>query len=205
MRKLLPPCAVILFLAAAAPAFAEWELGVSFAPVMKEGVNHESSNLDFLAGFHLGYCWWYIGYVSWDAIALPDSVIFAQTSDRDSDGVWQPGYYAPGFLNLYDVGIRFRINPVIGFVELGANNFLVSGKGLETLGTFGVNFRAGAAIRWNWWSIGLSVTEVFHTLYEMSSSFSGIFSEGSRRNQARTQFSDGFLWTIMATVYLGKE
>ncbi len=89
---------IILFAALPAVFADQWELGISATPIP----DRDEDNM--LTGFHFAYKWWYITYASWDSIALPPWLI--------QDWV---GYYRPGFLNMFDVGLHLNIGPFIGY------------------------------------------------------------------------------------------
>ena len=168
MKKLLVPLVVVALLALAVPAaFAEWELGIGLTPGQVGG--NTDPNADPLLNFHVGYSW-SILYASWDAYAMPDYWVLQNTTYVDpSSGYIVQGIPAPGFLNLFDVGLKIVLRPFIGYAEIGTNYLYVRG-GLS-YGKVGVNFRLGAGVKFGFWGINLSGTQVFASLADLDGAF----------------------------------
>jgi len=168
MKKLFVPLVVVALLALAVPAaFAEWELGIGFTPGQVAG--NTDPNADPLLNFHVGYSW-NILYASWDAYAMPDYWVYQNTTYVDPGGGYiVAGYLAPGFLNLFDVGIKIVLRPFIGYAELGTNYLYI--RGGQTWGKVGVNFRLGAGVKFGWWGINLSGTQVFASFADLNAAF----------------------------------
>jgi len=159
MKKLLVPLAAILLLALAVPAaFSEAELGIGLTPG-QVGNPPDPNNVDPLLNFHVGYSW-SILYLSWDAYAMPDYWVYNNTTYVDpSSGYIVSGYNVPGFLNLWDGGVKIFLRPFIGYAEIGFNTLYL--RGGISYGKIGVNFRAGAGVKFGFWGINLSGTQVF--------------------------------------------
>ncbi len=192
MKKILVPLAVVLLLALATPAFAEWELGLSWIPL---GANSYASDLEynFIPGFHVGYGFWYVGYASWDAFALPDFMTYNVTGN----------YYTPSFLNLWDVGLRLVIGPVLGFAEIGVNNLWVYSVGLMNAEGVGANIRLGVGAKFNWWGITVAGTSVYSSFGRAAETIGGLFSgEATIRNASLTSITGGLIWSIGLNFYL---
>jgi hypothetical protein len=168
MKKLLVPLAVIALLAFAVPsAFAEWELGMGWSPYSSsQSASYDPSALSKIINFHVGYSWSVL-YASWDAYAMPDYWVYSATNSGGN------GYYAPGFLNLWDVGLKFVLRPIIGYIEVGPNSLYIYGGNFG--GGFGVNARAGIGFKFGWWGINLSYTQVFATWNDLGYAFDQAF------------------------------
>jgi hypothetical protein len=163
MKKILLPLAAVLLLSMAVPAFAygprgEWELGLSWTPSKDANNVTDPNAVNSILGFHVGYAWSVL-YFSWDAYAMPDYWVSNMT-----------GYYAPGFLNLFDVGLRFVIRPILAYAEVGGNNLFIYGS--QDYGNIGVNARVGVGLKFGWWGINVSGTQVFGNWDDLSAAFS---------------------------------
>ena len=145
--------------------------------------------------FHVGYAW-HILYFSWDAFAMPDYWVYnATTYTEPYTGTTTVGYYAPGFLNLFDVGLRFVLRPVLGYVEVGAKNLYVYGG--EDVGNIGVNARAGVGLKFGWWGINVSGTQVFSSWGDLSAAF----SDAAHGNWST--LTDGSMVSLNFAIYFG--
>jgi hypothetical protein len=170
MRKTLVVTAVLLMFALAVPAFSnELELGMSWTPL--PGADESTEELDSITGFHVGYSFFRILYASWDSLVMPPFIIREWT-----------GYNRPGFLNLYDAGIRLVLGPVLGYATVGVNNVYVYKQ--EELPSFedavGVNLRLGLGLKFNWWGVNVSGTAVFPNFDYMTSTLQGLVPEETR-------------------------
>ena len=78
----------------------------------------------------------------------------------------------PGFLNTFDVGVRIILRPVVLYAELGPNLLYIYGgqiyKGGEGVG---VNGRIGAGVKFGFWGVNLSFTQVFATWTDFGAAF----------------------------------
>ncbi len=167
MKKLLVPLAVVLLLCLAVPAaFSEAELGIGLSPGSAGGGDPDA---DPLLSFHVGWNWGLL-YLTWDAYAMPDYWVYNNTTYVDPDtGYIVSGYLVPGFLNMFDIGVRFVYRPIIGYVEMGPNFLYL--RGGQTYGKVGVNFRVGAGVKFGFWGINLSGTQVFASGSDMNAAF----------------------------------
>ena len=177
MKKLLVPLAVVALLAFAVPsAFAaqsEWELGMGWTPSTNSS-STDPNAVNSLINFHVGYAWTIL-YASWDAYALPDYMVYNLTSYVDpSSGNWVLGYYTPGFMNLFDVGLRLVLRPFLGYVEVGPNVLYLHG-GTIYQGGVGVNARMGVGLKFGWWGFNISGTDIFGSWNDLSYAFSQMF------------------------------
>jgi hypothetical protein len=157
MKKLLVPLAAVVLLSLAVPAaFSEAELGLGITPGVVGGGD---ANSDAIINFHVGWSWTIL-YLSWDAYAMPDYWVYNNTTYVDPNtGYVVPGYLAPGFLNLFDIGVKIVLKPFIGYAEIGTNSLYI--RGGQDYGKLGVNFRVGAGVKFGFWGINLSGTQVF--------------------------------------------
>jgi hypothetical protein len=191
MRKTVLAVAVILLLIMAAPAYSnELELGLSWIPIPADEEMMEDS-IDSITGFHIGYVMFNFLYASWDALVMPPQIISEWT-----------GLYRPGFLNLYDIGIRIQIRPVIGAISLGLNNVYVYRQGdvQSFKNNFGANLRLAAGLRFDWWGIGLTGTAVFPSFDYMADTLKGLVSPETRSFAAQ-KIGDSLVPGISATLY----
>ena len=196
MKRMLLPLAAVLLLAMAVPAFAErgeWELGVGWTPNRNAENVVDPNAVNSIINFHVAYAW-SILYFSWDAFAMPDYWVYNATTYVDPvSGQWHYGYYAPGFLNLFDVGLRFVIRPVLAYVEAGANNLFIYGS--QDYGNIAVNFRAGIGVKFGWWGFNLSATQVFASWGDLGAAF----SDAGHGNWST--LTDGSMVGINAVIY----
>jgi hypothetical protein len=175
MRKAVFILAFGALIVVGQPAFSdEIELGLSWTPMRDQSVSAEEE-FDAIRGFHIGYVLWEFVYFSWDALVIPPTIIEGWT-----------GYYRPGFLNLYDAGVRFYFSPFLFYGELGMNNVYVyrqgSSQALEN--NFGANLRLGAGLKWDWIGVNLSGTAVFHSFRSMTATLAELANRDSRDRAA---------------------
>jgi hypothetical protein len=166
MKKLLLPLAAILLLALAVPAaFSEAELGVGLSPGSVGGSTDPT--VDPILNFHVGWSWTIL-YVSWDSYAMPDYWVYNNTSYVDpNNGYFYSGYNVPGFLNLFDAGLKIVLRPFIVYAEVGTNMLYLRG-GATYGGGLGVNARLGAGLKFGFWGINLSGTQVFASMNDLN-------------------------------------
>jgi hypothetical protein len=197
MKKLLVPLAAALLLAMAVPAaFAEWELGLSATPVP----GGQSGGVDTITGFHVGYNWGIL-YGSWDALAMPAAFISNMTGYWDAvNNIYVEGPYVPGFLNLFDAGLRVIIQPVVLYAELGTN-YLKAYKNLA-IGGFGANLRIGAGVRFGFWGVSLSGTAVFPSFGNMIDTLKGLVAQNKTyQQQALKAIGDNLVPSLNLSFY----
>ncbi len=200
MKKLVVPLAVLLLLALAVPAaFAEVELGISATPV--PGGQSNAGGADVITGFHVGYAWGIL-YGSWEALAMPAQFISNMTGYWDAaNNVYVDGPYAPGFLNLYDVGLRIMLRPFVVYTELGMNSLYVY-KNLGGGGNFGANLRLGAGLSFGFWGVSLSGTAVFASFPQMIGTLKGLVAKDAAiQNQAISAIGQNLVPSLNLTFY----
>jgi hypothetical protein len=196
MKKLLGPLAVLVLLALAVPAFAEVELGISATPV--QGGQSNAGGYDTITGFHVGYAWSII-YLSWDALAMPAVLVQNMTGHFDEKtSSYVTGVYAPGFLNLYDAGLRLVLQPFLVYAEVGTNNLYVYKN--QGGGSFGANLRIGAGLRFNTWGVNLSGTSVFDSFDQLSKTLTKLASKDTA-NEAIAAIGKNIVPSINLTFY----
>ena len=171
MKRLLVPLVVVLLLVTAAPAFAEWELGLSWTPVTKDVVTQTGTQTvwDAMFGTHVGLSL-AIFYGSWDAIAIPNTKVEMWTNSA---------YSVPGFVNLFDAGLKLTLKPIELFAEAGTNMLYVYKQSLLS-GSFGVNFRVGVGLRFGGLGITLAGTSLFNSFDELGGAFADLGSSDTR-------------------------
>jgi hypothetical protein len=184
MKRILLPLAVIVLLAMTVPAFAEWELGLGFTPAQNQS-STDPNALQGIMNFHVGYAW-SILYVSWDAFAMPDYWVYNATTFIDPNTGWYyPGADVPGFLNMFDVGVRIVLKPFIFYAEAGPNILYLYGGQFykDPLGGsgVGVNGRIGVGLKFGWWGVNLSGTQVFASWHDFTGAFDQLFRYGNSR------------------------
>jgi hypothetical protein len=165
MKKLLLPLAAILLLALAVPAaFSEAELGIGLTPGQVANPP-DPNNVDPILNFHVGWSWTIL-YLSWDAFAMPDYWVYNAT-------YYTGAYYVPGFLNMFDVGLKIVLRPFIAYATVGGNMLYL--RGGQTYNQVGVNARLGAGVKFGFWGVNLSGTQVFASTSDMSFAFREAF------------------------------
>jgi hypothetical protein len=191
MKRILLPLAAVLLIAMSVPAFAgprgEWELGIGWTP-SQDLVNQS------IISFHIAYAW-SILYFSWDAYAMPDYWVYNATTYVDpysNQTVY--GTYLPGFLNLFDVGVRFVLKPVLLYAEVGPNLLYIYGGQIYN-GGVGVNARFGVGFKFDWWGVNLSYTQVFSSWSDLEGAF------GSAFHGDLAPLGDGAVPTINFAIY----
>jgi len=198
MKKLLVPLAVILLLALAVPAaFAELELGMSWTPITdpSAGSANASNNVP---GFHVGYGW-FILYGAWDSLAMPNYWIEQVTTTYDAaTATYSPGVSKPGFLNLYDAGIRLILQPLEVYATVGVNNLRVYNDPHDY--GFGANIRLGAGLKFGFWGINISGTNVYGSFNDLTAVLKGL-GAASTRDWSIRQITEGLVPSVNLTFY----
>ncbi|MBI9104344.1 MAG: hypothetical protein JEY99_18140 [Spirochaetales bacterium] len=158
-------------------AFAELELGVGITPPLEdvEGATGDFGQ-DMLISFHGGYSFWWLFYASWDAYVMPAYLMSALTETIDDSGNVSPGVYKPGFLNMFDVGIRPRIGPLMVMAEVGINTLYVYEQSEDEQSELGGNIRVGAGLHFNHISIMGTVSSVFSSFDSMTNTLEDLGS-----------------------------
>lgn len=202
---------VILILVMVIPLSAgELDLGMSLTPlVQEENINDPNYDPDqslILPGFHVGYRFGWIGYVSWDSYVMPPEYITNMTATYDSNtGTYQAGPFRPGFLNTWNIGAKLVLGPLVGYSTIGVNTIYVY-KEAEYLDenfkkNFGANWKIGAGLKFGSWGINLdlmalfpSVDTMFDELEDLSSDDQAIADAAAERIQ--------WIPSLVATLYL---
>ena len=194
MKKLLLPLAALLLLALAVPAaFSEAELGIGLSPGQVANPP-DPNNVDPILNFHVGWSWTIL-YLSWDAYAMPDYWVYNNTSYVDANsGYFVPGYYVPGFLNMFDVGIRIVLKPFVVFAEAGPNFLYL--RGGATYDRIGVNARLGAGLKFGFWGVNVTGTQVFASTQDLSAAFNSGFRHGDW-----SKLTQGMVPTLNLIIY----
>jgi hypothetical protein len=182
MKKLLLPLAAILLLALAVPAFADWELGLGITP-SQNSTSTDPSQVNGIINFHVGYAI-SILYFAWDAYAMPNYWVYNATTYIDPNNGWvYPGADVPGFLNTFDIGLRIILRPIVLYGEIGTNLLYLYGgsiyKDPQGNAGVGVNGRIGAGVRFGFWGVNLSATQIFATGADMRAAFDQAINHGN--------------------------
>jgi hypothetical protein len=134
--------AVLMIAVLALPAFT---LGLEFGVSGTPAPTGDGGKVEAIFGFHLGVSPWAILYASWDALVMPPGAISGMTGYVDDQGNYVQGKQIPGYLNLYDAGLRIIIKPVVVLLEIGTNQIHVyapdEALGVKSAGGFGANLR----------------------------------------------------------------
>jgi hypothetical protein len=167
------------------------ELGVSFVPTSPPT---EGEDLEFIWGSHLGYRFWGIFYAGWDALIVPPHMI----------KTWTP-FFRPGYLNLFDAGLRLDIGPLVGHATIGVNRIYVyrqDADSLEFNDNMGANLRLGAGLKLNnTWGFSVQGRSIFHSMDELIDTLRGLGDAGARPFVIQ-QIRDGLIPTLVVTLYL---
>ena len=189
MRKIVLITA-LLVLVAAVPVFAEIELGLSWTPVLadEQSINEDMGSI---YGFHLGYRFWEIFYVSWDSLIMPSDVINGLV-----------GYQRPGYLNLINGGLGFHIGPIVLYATAGINNVYVYKQDDLTAyePEFGANLRVGAGLKFDWWGVNVSGTSVFASFERMAQTLAAL-GDDTRREIAMQKIIAGLIPSVNFSLY----
>lgn len=201
MRKLI--IALLMIAVLALPAFAKvgWEVGLSGTPIP----NRQGGDAEALFGFHFGLSPWAILYASWDSLVLPPSMVSGMTGEYDEEKKTNVGgYYRPGFLNLFDAGLRLIIGPVVAHVEMGVNQIHVydptTSIGVANAGGFGANLRLALGLKFNWWGVSVSGTYVAPTMKDLVDTLKGLAAESTRK-WALDEIANGLVPSLMVMLY----
>jgi hypothetical protein len=197
MKKLLVPLAVMLLLALAPAAFAELELGMSWTPINDPNALTDNA-MQNIPGFHVGYGW-FILYGSWDSLAMPAFWVEQAAAYTDpTNGAVTPGPSVPAFLNLYDVGVRLTLQPLEVYATVGTNNLKVYND--TTNYGFGANIRLGAGLKFGFWGVNISGTNVYGSVDDMVAVLKALGADKTR-DWALKQITDGLVPSLNLTFY----
>jgi len=173
--------AIAMIALVCAGAWAEIEIGLGIAPPIGE-VPEEATTGDVFGDstkvVHAGYSFLWLFYASYDGLVLPPYSVSQMSGSIDtSSGAYIPGFYRPGFLNTFNVGIRPTIGPLSVIASVGINQMYVykqEDDGLE-IPPVGVNLRVGAGFRLTKW-LGLTATgtSVFADFDELSATLDAL-------------------------------
>jgi len=182
---------LVLAFVIAGPVIADIEIGIS-ATIDPAEANDPDAELVPIPGFHLAYQWWGIFYASWDAMVLPPNLVNDLT-----------GYLRPGFLNLFDAGIRIRLGPIIAYATAGTNNIYVYRQAeLKDFNPeFGANVRIGAGLKFGFIGVNLSGTTVFASFDRLARTFQNLRGTPSEQRAAIDTIVSGLIPAINVTLY----
>lgn len=192
MRKIAMCALVLLIFTAAVPAFSQnFDIGMSVTPDLGEQrTGTDGGELDFMFGFHFGYSFLYILYASWDAVVISPPTMQQWT-----------GLKRPGFLNLYDAGVKFSIGRIIAYAEIGLNSIYIYKQ--DTIGfdpNFGANLRLGAGMSFGWIGVTVSGTSVFPSFDYMIGTLKGLIADTTRKTSLE-KIGDTLVPSVNVTMY----
>ncbi len=196
---------VVLILAMVIPAAAgEFELGMSLTALAAEpGTDPDPTTEEkgvVVPGFHIGYRFAWIGYISWDSYVLPPEYITGMTSNENNLGPFRPG-----FLNTWNIGGKIVLGPIIGYSTIGVNSMYVY-KEAEYLDedfekNFGANWKVGFGAKFDRWGVHLDLMALFSDTSTMFSDLEDLFSDNQIISDAAADRIK-FIPSLVATLYL---
>ena len=205
--------AVVLILAMVIPAVAgQLELGMSLTPVVPEkdtdDPNYEEDQSIILPGFHVGYRFAYIGFISWDSYVMPPEFITNMTATYDPDtDLYKTGPFRPGFLNTWNIGAKLVLGPLVGYSTVGLNSIYVYKQAEyeymdeEFKSDFGANWKVGAGLKFDNWGITLDLMALFPSFDSMQRDLSDLFGDDEVLSDAAAEKIQ-FIPSLVATLYL---
>ncbi len=205
--------AVILILAMVIPAAADQlELGMSLTPVApaedENDPNYDPNQRFVLPGFHVGYRFAYIGYISWDSYVMPPEYITKMTAIYDeTTDVYQAGPFRPGFLNTWNIGAKLILGPLVGYTTVGLNSIYVYKQaefeymGEEFKSDFGANWKVGAGLKFGDWGLSLDMMALFPSFDTMQRDLQDLFGDDEVLSDAAAEKIQ-FIPSLVATLYL---
>lgn len=214
VRKIL---IIVSFSILTSSVYADLELGLSYTPggVLKSEESEQMEAFfqteqgvlgDSILGFHAGFSFWWLFYVSADSLVVPPWWVKQTTSYTTTSGEVKTGVHAPGFINFFDVGIRPSFGPLYLLATIGMNHLYVHSAysdGSENQGGLGVNLRIGAGLRFKNVSIVATGTSVYNNFEAMQSSVQRAI-DGDDPN-ARPDFLRSLMPSIGFTIHLEED
>lgn len=193
--------------------FGEVELGLSYTPgsllkneeseAMEEFYDVESGVFgDSIIGFHAGYSFWWLFYVSVDSLMVPPWWVYQLTSYTGTDGTTYDGINAPGFVNFFDIGIRPKIGPVYLLATVGVNALYIHSEydTREEDATVGFNLRLGLGVKFDNFSFTLTGTSVYSDYDSMASTIENLIE--AEDPDATTDFLESLIPSIGVVLHL---
>ena len=179
--------------------------GVGYTPLSNEDLADDASFQESgLTSFHAGYSFWWLFYASWDSFIMPPYLVESMTGSLEND-VYKEGYYRPGFLNMYDVGIRIHLGPVMGFATVGVNTLYVYRQDEDMLDVgenIGANLRLGLGARFDWWGITASISSIQPSIDQAVMIIENMSSgDDYLKTQAEEMFLANLVPSIMLVMY----
>jgi len=203
--------AVILILAMVIPAAADqFELGMSLTPIGTTAADNPDPEAEdtviVQAGFHVGYRFAGIGFVSWDSYVMPPELITLMTAIYDSKTQQNTlGPFRPGFLNTWNMGAKLILGPLVGYSTVGLNSIYVYKQDEypdETFNSnFGVNWKLGAGLKFGSWGINLDMMALWADAGTMFDDIGDLFGRDQAASDAAAERIQ-FIPSLVATLYL---
>ncbi len=203
---------IFLLSMAGAPVFAgQLELGMSLTSVEQDNETNPNedqydSNNTILPGFHIGYRFAWIGFMSLDSYVMPPEYITNMTAtyDLDSD-TYNQGPFRPGFLNTWNLGLKLVLGPLVGYSTLGVNSIYVY-KESEYLDedfnkNFGANWKIGAGLKTKDWGINLDLMAIFPNIDTMFQELDLLFN-GDKTQQEEAKKRIQFIPSLVFILYI---
>jgi hypothetical protein len=167
-------------------------VGVGIAPPLGTIPSEASQGFfnDSTKVLHAGYSFAWLFYASYDGLILPPYAVSQMTGSMDTTtGTWSPGYYRPGFLNTFNVGIRPRIGPLRLSATIGANSLYIFRQGPDALEVppVGVNLRLGLGLKLGkHLGVMASGTSVFADFEELQTTLTALAGSDTYLQQVAT-------------------
>ena len=121
---------------------------------------------------------------------IPPYIIRDITTVVEDDVIVQDGFYRPGFVNFFDVGVRLVLfDMLVGFAGLGVNTLYIYEQDnlpeADQPGGFGANLRLGAGLKINdSLGVDLTGTALFPSFDKMLDVLGDLSSTSEAVNQA---------------------
>jgi hypothetical protein len=203
--------ATILIVLMVFPVFAdELELGMSLTPIATIGEDNPDPTAEdgiiIQPGFHIGYRFAWIGFVSWDSYVMPPELITLMTATYDPVTEKNTlGPFRPGFLNTWNIGGKLVLGPLVGYSTIGVNNIYVYKQDEfpdeNFNASFGANWKIGAGLKFGDWGINLDLMALFPSVSTM---FAELEALGSDDPAISAAAEERIQWipSLVATLYL---
>lgn len=203
----------VLFFAAAFVMAGDIELGIGISPPIGEGDTGEPEQENTFS-FHAGYSFWWLFYAAWDGYVMPPGAMAGLTGTTEVDpetgeSYFVDGYYRPGFVNMFNVGFRPRIGPLVGLATIGVNQLYIykqddPEEGIDYNSEAGANLRLGLGFRSkSHWMIMASAVSIFPSMDELTTTLNDLNSSDPwLQQQAEEKITSSLYPTITLNIWL---
>ncbi len=128
----------------------------------------------------------------------------------ETNEIMVQGPYRPGFLNMFDVGIRPQIGPVILMATVGINTIYIHGQNVEGLvdmervnPDLGANLRFGVGWKFDFWGLMITGTQIYPSFGDITDIFGGIINGSPQeRREALNELQSNIVPSIVINLYL---